>query len=179
MEPDRLIGSPVLAFAHLSPEALIDLTSGCNGSFTPSPCLLHKAFLIQVARCSSLPDFTDHLVVEVLYDVEVIEHRLYPGAFFLKSLTEIGVHVVGDGLDRVHPFEADMVDEVIDHLLFLPMGDPEDMAGIKIYDVGGIAVAVVELELINGKHFCRLLRSDQFRAVDGIELLQALKVYGF
>jgi hypothetical protein len=89
---------------------------------------------------------------------------------------EIGIHVAGDSLDRAHPFQADMVDEVIDHLLFLPMGNPEDMAGIQVYDVGGIAVTVVEFELIDGKHFCRLLRSDQLRAVDGIELLQALKV---
>ena len=129
---------------------------------------------VEVFLQAAIPGFCT--MKKILHDMEVVKYRLNPIASILERFLEIGVHVAGDGLDRVHPFQADMVDEVIDHLLFLPMGDPEDMAGIKIYDVGGIAVAVVELELINGKHFCRLLRSDQLRAVDGIELLQALKV---
>ena len=70
-----------------------------------------------------------------------------PGTFFLEGFLEIGVHVTGNGFHGVHPFQADMFDKVIDHLLLLPMGEPKDMAGIKVYNVDGITVAVVELEL--------------------------------
>ena len=64
----------------------------------------------------------------------------------------------------------------MDYLLFLPVGDPKDMAGIQVYDVGGITVAVVELELINGEHLCRLLRPDQSCAVNGVEFFQANQI---
>lgn len=47
------------------------------------------------------------------------------------------------------------------------------------YDVGGVPVAVMELEFVYGEHPCRLLRTDQFRTIDGVEILQALQVYVF
>ena len=72
-----------------------------------------------------------------------------------------------------------MVDEIVDHLLLFSMGDPEDMPRVKVYDVGGVPVTVMELEFVYGEYSCGLLRTDQFRAVDGVEILQALQVYVF
>ncbi len=56
------------------------------------------------------------------------------------------------------------------------MGDPEDMARIKVYDAGSVAMAVMKLELVYGEYPCGLLRPDQLRAVNGIQLFQALQV---
>ena len=47
---------------------------------------------------------------------------------------------------------------------------------VKVY---GVPVAVMELEFVYGEHPCRLLRTVKFRAIDGIEILQALQVYSF
>lgn len=65
-----------------------------------------------------------------------------------------------------------MLHEVIDFML-LPMGDPEDMPRVKVYDAGGVPVAVMELEFVYGEHPCRLLRTAPFRAIDGVEILLA------
>ena len=125
-------------------------------------------------------DLADHLVVEVLDDVEVAEHRLDPRTLLLEGFLEIGVHITDHSLYGSHPLEDHMVDEVVDHLLLLlPMGDPEDMLRVKVYDVGGVPVTVMELEFVYGEYSCWLLRTDQFRAVDGVEILQALQGYVF
>lgn len=63
----------------------------------------------------------------VLDDVKVVEHRLNPGTLLLEGFLEIIVHITGHGLYGSHPLKAHMLDEVIDHLLLLLMGDPEDM----------------------------------------------------
>ena len=47
---------------------------------------------------------------------------------------------------------------------------------VKVY---GVPVAVMELEFVYGEHPCRFLRTVKFRAIDGIEILQALQVYFF
>ena len=57
------------------------------------------------------------------------------------------------------------------------MGDQEDMPRVKVYGVGSVPVVVMELEFVYGEHPCRLLQTDQFRAIDGVEILQALRVY--
>lgn len=51
------------------------------------------------------------------------------------------------------------------------MGDSEDMPRVKVYDVGGVPVAVMEFKFVNGEHPCRLLWTAPFRAIDGIEIL--------
>ena len=53
------------------------------------------------------------------------------------------------------------------------------MPRVKVYDVGGVPVTVMELEFVYGEYSCGLLWTDQFRAVDGVEILQALQVYAF
>ena len=144
-----------------------------EGDVDYGACLnLPAAICSEISRLV-LTDFADHLVIEVLDDMKVIEHRLNPGTFFLEGLLKIRIHVTGNGFHGVHPFQTNMFDKIIDHLLFLPMGDPKDMAGIKVYDVGGITVAVVELEFINGEYLCRMFRFDQLCAIDGIEFLKA------
>ena len=67
-----------------------------------------------------------------------------------------------------------MLNEVIDHLLRLPMRAPEDMPRVKVYNVGGVPVTVMEFEFVYGEHPCRLLRTAPFRAIDGLEILKAL-----
>ena len=53
------------------------------------------------------------------------------------------------------------------------------MPRVKVYDVGGVPVTVMEPEFVYGEYSCGLLWTDQFRAVDGVEILQALQVYAF
>ena len=123
-----------------------------------------------------LPDFTYHFVIEVLDDVKVIKYRLDVTALFFKRFLEIRVHVTGDGLNVVHPLFSDMIDEVIDHLLFLAVGDPENMTGFEIDDVCGIPVAVVQLELIYTQDSRCLLRLDELFSIDGIPVLQTFLI---
>ena len=64
-----------------------------------------------------LADLADYLVVEVLDDVEVVEHGLNPGILFLEGFLEIRVHITGHGLYGSHSLKVHMLDEFIDHLL--------------------------------------------------------------
>ena len=109
------------------------------------------AFLFEPALLVAT-DLGDDLVIEVLDDVEVVEYRLYPLAGVLECLLEVRVHVTGDGLNRCHPFESDMGDEVVYYLLLLAVAYPEDVTILHIYDVCSIAAPVVELELIDAKY---------------------------
>lgn len=47
-----------------------------------------------------------------------------------------------------------MLNEVIDDLLALAMGDPEDMASLYVDDVGGVLVASVKLEFVDTEVLC-------------------------
>ena len=62
----------------------------------------------------------------------------------------------------IHPFQADMLDEVVDDLLFLAVGDPEDVPGLHVDDVRGVLPAVMELKLIDSEDLRRLFRLDEF-----------------
>ena len=123
--------------------------------------------------CAVRPsDLADHLIVEVLNDVEVVKDRLDMRALFLEGFLEVGVHVTGNRLDIVHPFQTDMLDEVIHDLLFLAVRDPEDMPGKHVDDVSGIAVSVMRLELINAEETRRLLRFYQCLTINGVFILK-------
>jgi len=71
-----------------------------------------------------------------------------------------------------------MLNEVIDDLLALAMGNPEDMAGLDVDDVGGIVVASVKLELVDAEALCLPLGLDE-SAVNGVHILQTLQVDRF
>ena len=72
----------------------------------------------------------------------------------------------------IHPFQTDMLDEVIHDLFLLAAGDPENMTGLHVDDVRGITMPVVELEFINAKEFRVLLRLDQLSVRCRIKLLK-------
>lgn len=133
------------------------------------PALVKTALLI-------LSDLADHLVVEVLDEMEVVEYRLNVGTAFLKRLLKVGIHVAGDSLHAVHPFQTDMVDEVIDDLFLLAVGDPEDVPGLHVDDVGCVLPAVMELEFIYAEDPRGLLRLDESFPAYGVEFLQPLLV---
>ena len=141
----------------------------CPGSFD-------VAFLIKAALFV-LTHFAYYLIVEVLDDMEVIEYWLDMGALFLKRLLEIGIHVAGDGFDMVYPLQTDMLYEVVHDLLLLASGDPEDMPGLHVDDVGSIAVAVVKLKFVNTKDFCMFFRPDQLPVRCGVQFKQAFLIY--
>ena len=139
------------------------------------PGSLDVAFLIK-ATLFILTNFAYYLIVEVLDDMEVIEYRLDMGTLFLKRFLEIRVHVAGDGFDMVHPFQADMLNEVVHDLLLLTACDPEDVSGFHIDDMGGIPMPFVELEFINTKEPRILYRFDQLPVRCGIKLLEAFLI---
>ena len=68
-----------------------------------------------------LPNLAHDLVVEVLEDVEIVEDHAEMRALLHERLLEIGVHVERDRFNVRHPFQADVLDEVIDDLLLLPL----------------------------------------------------------
>ena len=76
----------------------------------------------------------------------------------------------------VHPFQTDMLDEVIHDLLFLAVRDPEDMPGKHVDDVSGIAVSVMQLELINAEETRRLLRFYQCLTINGVFILKPFQI---
>ena len=76
------------------------------------PCIL-QAFLLV------FPDPAHDLVVEVLEDVEVVEDHAEVRALLQERLLEVGVHVERNRFDVRHPFQANVLDEVIDDLLLL------------------------------------------------------------
>lgn len=93
--------------------------------------------------------FRDHLVIKVLDYMEVLEYRLNVRALILKCLLEVRVHVGGDSFNTVHPFGVNVLYEVVDDLLALSIGNPEFMTGLQVDDLRGLAVAVMELELVD------------------------------
>lgn len=96
-------------------------------------------------------------------------------ALFFKCLLKIGVHVTGNCLDPVHPFQPDVVNEVVDYLLLLAILNPEDVSGFKINDVRSISVTVVEFKLINTKVFRLFLGLYKLAAIiGGVVILETL-----
>ena len=138
-----------------------------GGSDVP---FIHEALLL------ILTYFTDHLLVEVFDDMEMVKHRLNPGAFFLKSLRKIGVHIAGDGFNVLHPIHPDMIDEIIDTSLAFALGNPEHMSGLQVDDMGGIPPTVMEQELVNTEKSCGFLRLFQCFAIDCVLFLESLLV---
>jgi len=67
-----------------------------------------------------------------------------------------------------------VLNEVIDDLLALAMGDPEDMASLYVDDVGGVLVASVKLTEV----LCLPLGLGEL-AVQGVHFLQAFQVDRF
>ena len=112
--------------------------------------------------------------------MEIIKYRLNPGTHFLKGFFKIRVHVASDSLNPVHPFHADMFDEVVDNLLLFAVLDPKDMAGLKINDVRCITITIMQFELVDPEVFCLLFRLYKlFATISGIKLLKTPFVYGF
>ena len=91
---------------------------------------------------------------KILDNVEVIEYRLYMRAFFFESLLKIRVHVGGYSFNAIHPFETDVLNEVIDYLLALAVGNPENVTVLYVNDVGGVTVAMMEFKLVDTKALC-------------------------
>ena len=71
---------------------------------------------------------------------------------------------------------ADMVNKIVDDLFCLSFGNPEDVAGLYIDDVGRVPMTVMELELINPEILCLAVWLDESLAVNGIFLLKPLLV---
>lgn len=98
----------------------------------------------------------------ILDNVEVIECRLYVRTFFFKSLLKIRVHVGGYSFNAFLPFETDVLNEVITDLLSLAVGNPEDVAGLYVNELGGVMVAMMEFKLVDTKTLCLPLCFDEF-----------------
>ena len=113
-------------------------------AFVLKPCLL------------ILHDLTDHLLVEVLHEVEAVVDDIQARVPFQECPLEVGVHVAGDGLHLRHPFLPDEVAQVVYDPLLLGVCEPQDMPGLKVYDHGGPAAAIMQLELICAQVACRL-----------------------
>ena len=109
--------------------------------------------------------------------MEVVEYGLDMGTLFLEGLLKIGIHVTGNRFYMIHPFQADMLDEVVHDLLFLSSRAPEDMPGLHVDDMGSIAVAVVKLKFVNTKEFCMFFRPDQLPVRCGVQFKQAFLIY--
>lgn len=76
----------------------------------------------------------------------------------------------------IHPFEADVVYEIKDDLLALSVGNPEDMPGLYVDDVCGIAVTLMEFELVNAKALGLPFWFDERCTIDGVFILQTLQI---
>ena len=111
--------------------------------------------------------------------MEVIEYRLDMRTLFFKRFLEVGVHIAGDRFDMIHPLQTDMIDEIVYDLLFLAAGDPENMSGFHVDDVGSISVTVVELEFINAEEFRMFFRLNELPVRCGIKSLKAFLVNVF
>ena len=48
----------------------------------------------------------------------------------------------------VHPFQTDMLDEIVHYLLLLAASDSEDASGFRIDYIDNIPLTVVKLEFI-------------------------------
>ena len=113
-----------------------------------------------------LPDFAHDLVVEVLDDVEIVEDHPEVRALLHERLLEVRVHVKGNSIDMGHPFEADVLDEVVDDLLLLSLCNPEDMPRLHVDDVCRELVAVVQLEFVDAEETSLPFRTDELPAFD-------------
>ena len=122
--------------------------------------LFHESFELILAN------FADHLVVEVLHEVKVVEDRPDVRALFQERLFKIRVHVQRDGIDMAHPIHADMLDEVVNDLLLFPLCYPEDVPGCHVYDMRRILVPVVEFEFIYPKEAGVMLRLHELSVFD-------------
>ena len=111
----------------------------------PLPFLFHESFELILAN------FADHLVIEFLHEMEVVEDGSDVRALFQERLFKIRVHVQRDGIDMAHPIHTDMLNEVVNDLLLFPLRNPENMSGCHIYDMRRILMPVVEFEFIYPK----------------------------
>ena len=165
------LGFPILACQRLA--------AGCHDvlAVLQQPCSLQIAFCNQ-SLLFVFSNLSNDLVVEVLDDVEVVEDHAQMRAFLLERLLEIRIHVKGDSLDVGHPFQPDVLDEVVDDLLLLSLCNPEDMAVRHVDDVRRILVAVVQLELVDAEE-TRLFFGAAEPPVLDVELFQPPLVDGF
>ena len=67
-----------------------------------------------------------------------------------------------------------MLDKVIYNLLFLTTGNPKDMPGFHIDDVGRISVTIMQFELINTQKFRGFFRLDQLSIISSIQFPESL-----
>ena len=95
-----------------------------------------------------LPDLTDDLLVEVLHEVEPVVDDREMRMALKECALEVGVHVTGDGLHMRHPLSEHEVAEFMHDLSLLGVCKPQDMPCLKIYDHGGAAAAIMQLELV-------------------------------
>ena len=141
-----------LAFAGFAILPLQRCTVRCQNVLAPFQqlsCLMVSCFL--QAFLLVLADFAHDLVIEVLDDMEIIEDHPQVRALFLESFLEVRVHIKGNGFHMRHPFQPDMLDEIVDDLLLLSLGNPKNVAVRHVDDVGRVFVSVVQFELVDAK----------------------------
>lgn len=98
------------------------------------------------------------------------------GATVFKCLLEVAVHVAGDRLNPFHPLLAHVLDERVYRGLLLSVGEPQNVAGLHVYDDHRVLVPVMELELIDAQEPRLPLGLDEALSVDGVLLFQTLQV---
>ena len=123
-----------------------------------------------------LPNLADHLVIEVLDDVEMVKDRLEPLTLFFKGLLKIRIHVTRHSFHVLHPFRADMLDEIVDDLLALSVSDPEDMPSLTVDDMCCKPMIVMQFEFVDHQDLCVLLWLLQPQGVAFLSLA-ALRIF--
>ena len=119
-----------------------------------------------------LPDLTDHLLVEVLHDMEVLVDDVQVREPLKECTLEVCVHVTGDCLHIGHPPSEHEVAEFMHDLLPLGVCEPQDMAHLKVDDHGDPAAAIVQLERICAQIPCLPLRLPE----SGLAVLALLRI---
>ena len=104
------------------------------------------------------PNLADHLVIEILDDVEMVKDRLEPLTLFFKGLLKIRVHVTRHSFHVLHPFHADMLNEIVNNLLALSVSNPENMPVLTVNDVCCKLIIVMQFEFVDHQDLCVLLR---------------------
>ena len=114
-------------------------------------------FMISFAFQASLfvlPDLADDLLIEVLHDVEMVEHNREMGAFLHECFLKIRIHVACNGDHALHPLKANVPDEGVHDILLLAVLKPENTTGFKIHDVSGKLVPSMGLDFVDGQVSC-------------------------
>lgn len=83
--------------------------------------------------------------------MKIVKYDRNPWASILKCFLKIRVHVTGNSLNMTHPFNTRMINKIVYDLFLLASGNPKNMAGFQIDDMGGVFMAVMKLEFIDSQ----------------------------